>query len=82
MVLLSSVYLAIEIGRTARLPDVKPWKDDALVPLFCLNLERDLRERAGDGLGEPHGVERRIGGVRVQIVTGEDGYPRMAVGTA
>ncbi|KAJ0333781.1 hypothetical protein COL922a_010517 [Colletotrichum nupharicola] len=33
MVLLSVFYLVAEMIRTARKPDVRPWKDDALVPL-------------------------------------------------
>ncbi|KAF5492197.1 hypothetical protein CGCS363_v010631 [Colletotrichum siamense] len=69
MVLLSVFYLVAEMIRTARKPDVRPWKDDALVPLW-IELDKDVREQAAQGLGEPDGIRRRIGKDSVQLLNG------------
>lgn len=62
MVLLSTFYLVAEIMRTLSLSDVRPWKEDALVPLD-VQLDLDLRARAVGGLDEPQGIKKRIGKV-------------------
>ncbi|KAH9237631.1 hypothetical protein K456DRAFT_1888132 [Colletotrichum gloeosporioides 23] len=69
MVLFSVFYLVAEMIRTARKPDVRPWKDDALVPLW-IELDKDVREQAAQGLGEPDGIRRRIGKDSVQLLNG------------
>ncbi|KAF4479014.1 hypothetical protein CGGC5_v012698 [Colletotrichum fructicola Nara gc5] len=72
MVLLSFFYLVAEMIRTARKPDVRPWKDDALVPLW-IELDKDMREQAAEGLVEPDGIRRRIGKDSVQLLSGGKG---------
>ncbi|KAF0328664.1 hypothetical protein GQ607_004076 [Colletotrichum asianum] len=72
MVLLSFFYLVAEMIRTARKPDVRPWKDDPLVPLW-IELDKDMREQAAHGLGEPDGIRRRIGKDSVQLLSGGKG---------
>ncbi|KAK1657947.1 hypothetical protein BDP55DRAFT_413996 [Colletotrichum godetiae] len=72
MVLLSFLYLVTEMIRTARKPDVRPWKDDALVPLW-IELDKDMREQAAKGLDEPDGIRRRIGKDSVQLLSGGKG---------
>ncbi|KAF3810383.1 hypothetical protein GCG54_00000429 [Colletotrichum gloeosporioides] len=69
VVLLSFFYLVAEMIRTARMPDVRPRKDDALVPLW-IELDKDVREQAAQGLGEPDGIRRRIGKDSVQLLNG------------
>lgn len=72
MVLLSVFYLVAEMVRTARKPDVRPWKDDALVPLW-IELDKDVREQAAQGLGEPDGIRRRIGKDSARLLNGGKG---------
>ncbi|KAJ5016848.1 hypothetical protein K4K57_010469 [Colletotrichum sp. SAR 10_99] len=69
MVLLSVFYLVAEMIRTARKPDVRPWKDDALVPLW-IELDKDVREQAAQGLAEPDGIRRRIGKDSARLLNG------------
>jgi hypothetical protein len=72
MVLLSTLYLMAEIVRTIRLSDVRPWKEDALVPLD-VQLDLDLKARAVGGLDEPQGIKKRIGKVSAQYKDGDMG---------
>jgi hypothetical protein len=72
MVFLSTFYLVAEIVRTLSLSDIRPWKEDALVPLD-IQLDLDLIARAVGGLDEPQGIKKRIGMISAQYKDGDAG---------
>ncbi|KAH6693566.1 hypothetical protein F5X68DRAFT_247899 [Plectosphaerella plurivora] len=69
MVLLTTIYLALEISRTRGIRDVHPWKEDALVPLY-IELDHTMGDRARAGLNTPGGIRKRIGEVPVKYENG------------
>lgn len=74
MVGLSIVYLVIEMVRTSRMGDVRPWKDDPLMPLY-VDMDAQLRDEARRGLDEPNGIEKRVGEYAVRFRRGDDRLP-------
>ncbi|KAH6871527.1 hypothetical protein B0T10DRAFT_541469 [Thelonectria olida] len=60
LVLLSIVHLGIEMVRTRRIPNVRPWKEESLLPL-CVDIDDEIREKAREGITEPGGIEKRVG---------------------
>ncbi|KAI1161775.1 hypothetical protein F5B18DRAFT_662904 [Nemania serpens] len=65
LVLLSLVYLVYIIIKTAQLK-VRPWKSDALLPLY-LQLDSDLKAMAAEGVNKPDGIQERRGGYCVNL---------------
>ncbi len=68
------LYLSVVAAQTARMPGVRAWKDDPLVPL-CLDLDAQLREVARMGLREPTGASKLVGRQPVRVTRGDDGFP-------
>lgn len=74
MVALATLYLIFEATRTSLLPDVRPWKDDLIVPL-CMDLDASSREVARTGLIEPRGAHKLLGNHEMEVKRGEGGFP-------
>jgi hypothetical protein len=73
LIALSVVFLIIQIAHTADRQDVRPWKDDALVPL-SLQLDPALRMALQGGLDEPNG-RNQVADHEVQISRDINGRP-------
>jgi hypothetical protein len=71
MILLSIYYLCYTIIASAR-DGVSAWKCGALPMLFC-RVDDNIRERVGDGMDEPDGLEERIGHLSVAMYRAEKG---------
>jgi hypothetical protein len=74
MVALAALYLGFEATRTSLLPDIRPWKDDAMMPL-SMSLDEHSREVAREGLVEPKGARERLGRLEMTIERGDKGFP-------
>jgi hypothetical protein len=73
LITLSVIFLITQIAHTADRRDVRPWKDDAIVPL-SLQLDPTLRTQLQDGLDEPNG-RKQVADHRVQISRDINGRP-------
>jgi Zn-finger nucleic acid-binding protein len=74
MVALTTLYLGFEATRTALLQDIRPWKDDTMMPL-SMSLDEHSREVAREGLVEPKGARERLGRLEMTITRGDKGFP-------
>lgn len=80
LVLLSTIYLIMEITQTIR-SDARPWKADALVPLYTsLDLDHNVLSTAVSRLDRPSGLLDELGDLRLRlrlrlrlVVTADDG---------
>ncbi|CAH0051659.1 unnamed protein product [Clonostachys solani] len=74
VVLISVLYLVLEIVRTASMHDVRPWKDDPLMPLY-LDLDEQLKQQVYQGLTEGGSAASRVSHHPLQVVRWHDGLP-------
>ncbi|KAK7218981.1 hypothetical protein V2G26_006984 [Clonostachys chloroleuca] len=74
VVLISVLYLALEVVRTASMDDVRPWKDDPLMPLY-LDLDEQLKQQVYQGLTEGGSAASRVSHHPLQVVRWHDGLP-------
>ncbi|KAH6677942.1 hypothetical protein F5X68DRAFT_278076 [Plectosphaerella plurivora] len=74
MVALGALYLGFEATRTSRLDDVRPWKDDVMMPL-SMGLDERSWEVARAALVEPRGARERLGDHEMSINRGDKGFP-------
>ena len=71
LIILSIYFLFHTIISSVR-NGVSAWKTSALPMLFC-RVDEKLRERAGDAMDEPDGIEERVGDLRVALSRADDG---------
>ncbi|CAG9998285.1 unnamed protein product [Clonostachys byssicola] len=74
VVLISVLYLVLEVVRTAGMHDVRPWKDDPLMPLY-LDLDEQLKQQVYQGLTEGGSAASRVSHHPLQVVRWHDGLP-------
>ncbi|KAK0389720.1 hypothetical protein NLU13_3293 [Sarocladium strictum] len=74
ILLLALIYLIVEVFRSARAQDIRPWRNDPLVTLF-MTVDDDLKGSIRSGLGDPLGVSRSAGDCRMRVVRDQDGLP-------
>lgn len=78
LVLLSTIYLIMEITRTIR-SDARLWKADALVPLYTsLDLDHNVLSVAVSGLDRTSGLLDELGDLRLRLVVAADDGLRLS----
>ncbi|KAI5862008.1 hypothetical protein GGS23DRAFT_574130 [Durotheca rogersii] len=71
LVFLSTLYLIVEVVRTAY-GGAAPWKSDALLPI-CIGIDEEAKQRAIVGVYEPDGTKEEIGKSRVRLLNLDSG---------
>lgn len=74
IVALAALFVGFEATRTSMLKDVRPWKDDIMVPL-SMSLDESSKQVARAGLMERKGASDRLGNVKMAVTRGDDGFP-------